>query len=115
MCLFVHQPNCACCRFLRYCQSGLKISFRNSEEEDEQGENNPNPNNGEKTQDSRREGEEPRHCYGSQRKGDELIPIFSSHVSLQVGAAFRAGVEHRTAIPEHVPHGALDPGDHLLL
>ena len=63
-----------CLSLLRYCQPGLKLSFRNTEEEYEQGENNPNPNNGEKTQDSRREGEERRHCYGSQRK-DELIPV----------------------------------------
>ena len=33
---------------------------------------------------------------------------------MQVGAALRAGVKHRTPIPEHVPHGALVPRDRLL-
>ena len=69
VCLFVLQPNWVCYRLLPYCQSGLKISFKNTEKEYEQGENDPNPNNGGKTQGSRREGAEPRHCYGSQRKG----------------------------------------------
>jgi len=33
---------------------------------------------------------------------------------MQVGAALRAGVEHRTPIPEHLPHGDLVHGDGLL-
>ena len=40
--------------------------------------------------------------------------LFSSIVSLQVGAAFCARNEHRTSLPEHIPHGKLDPRDRLL-
>ena len=35
-------------------------------------------------------------------------------MSLQVGAPFCARNEHRTSLPEHVPHGNLDPRDRLL-
>ena len=36
------------------------------------------------------------------------------YMYIQVGAALRAGVEHRTPLPEHVPHGALVPRDRFL-
>ena len=37
-----------------------------------------------------------------------------SFVSVQVGAALRARVEHRTSLPEHLPHDGLAPGDRCL-
>ena len=35
-------------------------------------------------------------------------------MSMQVGAAVRARVEHRTSLPEHLPHDGLAPGDRCL-
>ena len=35
-------------------------------------------------------------------------------MSMQVGAALRAGVEHRTPLPQHLSHDGMAPGDQLL-
>ena len=35
-------------------------------------------------------------------------------MSMQVGAALRARVEHGTSLPEHLPHDGLAPGDSCL-
>ena len=35
-------------------------------------------------------------------------------MSMQVGTALRAGVEHRTPLPQHLSHDGMAPGDQLL-
>ena len=49
-----------------------------------------------------------------ERKKISSFQCISTVCMMQVGAALRAGVEYRTPLPEHVPHGALVPRDRFL-